>query len=233
MIIIIKTIIIIIIVPKTLIPYTYHCSDQPNIVYNYLNQQTRIHQKNIDQKENKNKVRKNILTKNHNNSNLINSYKTSNDNNDNDCIDDDDDIEMFDLNNEQFIKYTNEPIPSLNNVLMNHPRYVPNFDELMAKQTISTTCINVPIDRIPFDFVINENNSQNRIYDSTNAAADTGSSLNTINGTIALKYKSYIKKSNKSLMVRTGAGYVPLDSYLPVSVILDNNKMVKTRFWVL
>eukprot|EP01083_Nonionella_stella_P095064 266814_1 len=90
-----------------------------------------------------------------------------------------------------------ESIPSMRNVLTNHPQYISY--ELLGLETINTCDIDIPVDTIDLPFKI-------PFESLITAVADNGANINAIDGIEAMKYyKSYIQSDRRPFRVRTGS----------------------------
>ena len=125
-----------------------------------------------------------------------------------------------------------EPMPALQNILMNHPAfntknntYNKQFKELFIKQTLDTANLTIPVDTIPISVV--------QPFTATiTAVADNGANIQCINYQTALQHKQYLLNERKGFNVRTGNGNVICRTYLPIQ-ITHNNKIIHTKFYVL
>eukprot|EP01084_Bolivina_argentea_P283806 486172_1 len=87
-------------------------------------------------------------------------------------------------------------IPSLRNILINHPQYI--SPTLLGIESINTCNIDVPIDVIDLDV-------KTPIDKVIRAAADNGANIDAISGIEALKYKKHVhvQSDRRAFRVRT------------------------------
>lgn len=118
---------------------------------------------------------------------------------------------------------TKHNIPSMKNVLLNHPRF--NSESLFPTESIETVHVDVPVSTIKLDCL-------NPINAPIDAVADTGSSMQAISLKIASKYKNYLRRERRDFYVRTGNGIAVCNEYLPI-YIRNRSAIIKSKFYVL
>ena len=167
----------------------------------------------------------------------------------NECIDD---------NVEYLQAVEREKIPILENVLFNHPAFLPKETKALITQPQFTE--SKIIEYTPYMYSTPADTHRKDIYpvESIDTAdiniqvgtvklevlqpfatditcvVDTGSSINCIGANIAIKYKQYLKRERRAFIIRTGNGNCHGQAYLPI-IIQDpyKDRIIKTNFYVL
>eukprot|EP01084_Bolivina_argentea_P283805 486171_1 len=114
-------------------------------------------------------------------------------------------------------------IPSLRNILINHPQYI--SPTLLGIESINTCNIDVPIDVIDLDV-------KTPIDKVIRAAADNGANIDAISGIEALKYKKHVQSDRRAFRVRTGSGYIWCKEYVPL-VVNNRGRNKKIKLYII
>ena len=121
----------------------------------------------------------------------------------------------------------NSLIPSIKNVLLNHPIYNDTYFNMLY----DTNDIEVPLDTVMLNVV----QPHEEVIE---AVADNGAELNVINHYIAQKYKHKLRQDKKGKYIQTGSGSLTAHEYLPLTLKYksensNNTKTINTRFYVI
>lgn len=95
----------------------------------------------------------------------------------------------------------------------------------LYQDTVDVTNVTVPVDTAVLDVKM-------PVDAKVTAMIDNGSSMNCINGQMALKFKKYLLRERSEFRVRTGNGYALCQQYLPIE-IRNGSKTIKTKFYVM